>query len=499
MKTALPVNGIDLSRAVDAVFINSPLKNYDLAPRLNDFTLPVLGLGYIATYAKSKGLNVGVLDAESLGLGISKIIQIVNELKPRWIGLNLLAPTYRHSLEILRGLNPDIMVMLGGHQAKAMPLEILADHRIPRIDAMILGEAEYRVAAILQSTDARAVLPKVRWRDKTHGANEGHSNPADKTPWLAPTIDELPFIDRSFLHNDPFPSESGHLEANLVGSRGCPYDCSFCGAAKSVNPDISIRARTPENIAQEMQTLAEQRGVSAFRFVDDLFLANTAFINRCLPYFCDRGTGQKFVWDATGRINILSRASDSMLDLLKQTGCREIAVGIESGSPRLLEYMGKRISPDMTARCVTRLTARGINVKGYVILGFPTETITEMNETVHHVEKLWNATDDHPGHFRCSAFEFRPYPGTPEWQRLLKTGKYTADQLLLYEHVDLTDNSRYREMLERDEFNFSVNQQFGEAPVSLVRQRLAELMTRQKQRLPHVGKSEDHVQRLSMN
>ena len=248
-----------------------------------------------------------------------------------------------------------------------------------------------------------------------------------------------------------------------------------------------------------MKALAERQGVSAFRFVDDLFLASPAFIKKCLPYFCDQGIGQKFVWDATGRINILSKAPDSTLDLLKQSGCREIAVGIESGSPRLLEYMGKRISPDVTARCVTRLTARGINVKGYVILGYPTETITEMNETVHHIEELWNATDDHPGHFRCSAFEFRPYPGTPEWHRLLKTGKYTADQLLLYEHVDLTDNSRHREMLERDEFNFSVNQQFGEAPVSLVRQRLTELMTRQKQRLVPVGKSEDHVQRLSMN
>jgi hypothetical protein len=161
--------------------------------------------------------------------------------------------------------------------------------------------------------------------------------------------------------------------------------------------------------------------------------------------------------------------------------------------------MGKRISPEMTTQCVARLTAKGINVKGYVILGFPTETIAEMNETVRHIEGLWNATENHPGRFRCSAFEFRPYPGTPEWQRLLKTGKYTTDQLLLYEHVDLTNNNRFREMLDRDEFNFSVNLQFGEAPVSLVRQRLTELMTRQKQRLLHVGKSPEHVQRLSMN
>jgi anaerobic magnesium-protoporphyrin IX monomethyl ester cyclase len=56
--------GVDAMRSVDAIFINSPLKNYDIATRYNDFTLPVLGLGYIATYACHQGLNVAVLDAE---------------------------------------------------------------------------------------------------------------------------------------------------------------------------------------------------------------------------------------------------------------------------------------------------------------------------------------------------------------------------------------------------------------------------------------------------
>lgn len=46
--------GADPSRPLDAVFVNSPLKDYDAQPRHNDFTLPVLGLGYIATAAKAE-------------------------------------------------------------------------------------------------------------------------------------------------------------------------------------------------------------------------------------------------------------------------------------------------------------------------------------------------------------------------------------------------------------------------------------------------------------
>src|SRR5439155_4214701 len=66
--------GVDTTHSIDLMLINSPLKNYDFSPRYNDFTLPVLGLGYIATYARQAGFNVAVLDAEALGLGISRIL-----------------------------------------------------------------------------------------------------------------------------------------------------------------------------------------------------------------------------------------------------------------------------------------------------------------------------------------------------------------------------------------------------------------------------------------
>lgn len=143
------------------------------------------------------------------------------------------------------------------------------------------------------------------------------------------------------------------------------------------------------------------------------------------------------MWDATGRINILNRMSDDMLELLKLNGCREVALGIESGSERLLTYMGKRITPDMTRSIVRRLTEHGINIKGYLILGFPTETRDELRATVRQVYDLWDIADGQPGRFRASVFEFRPYPGTPEWHRLLATGKYKAQQLLGYTAVDL--------------------------------------------------------------
>lgn len=106
-----------------------------------------------------------------------------------------------------------------------------------------------------------------------------------------------------------------------------------------------------------------------------------------------------------------------MLELLRLNGCRAVALGIESGSERLLKYMGKRITPEMTRSVVHRLTEHGISIKGYFILGFPTETREELNATVRQVFDLWDIAEDKPGCFRASVFEFRPYPGTPEWHR----------------------------------------------------------------------------------
>ncbi|GAA2670654.1 MULTISPECIES: hypothetical protein [Actinosynnema] len=78
------ITGANLKHPLDALFVNAPLRDYAERPRVNDFTLPVLGMGYLATYAASQGFNVGVLDAEAHGLGINHTIDIVNQAAPRW-------------------------------------------------------------------------------------------------------------------------------------------------------------------------------------------------------------------------------------------------------------------------------------------------------------------------------------------------------------------------------------------------------------------------------
>lgn len=144
--------------------------------------------------------------------------------------------------------------MLGGHQTRALTQEILKDEKIPRIDAMIIGEGELRVAKILENLENRKCLPLTYWKDNSGQIGYGVCK-GDASKWLVPDINALPFVDRKFLTNDPFKSEDGSIEANMVGSRGCPYDCSFCGAARSVTEDVKPRRRSSINILEEQKDL----------------------------------------------------------------------------------------------------------------------------------------------------------------------------------------------------------------------------------------------------
>ncbi|MFF7130454.1 radical SAM protein [Streptomyces sp. NPDC008240] len=499
------ISGADDTHTLDALFVNAPLRDYSRRPRTNDYTLPVLGMAYIATYAKQAGFNVGVLDAEAHGLGIAQTAQIVNEATPRWVGMNLLAPTYQMSAQIADRLDPGIALMVGGHHAKALPARILADPRMRHLRALVIGEGELRVAALLEDEQRRRELPDVLWRDPLLGTTGmGIADTRTKARLLGPDINSLPYVDRAFLPQDPYraaPSVSdrrlaawrgsqwlaaaavhGHMEANIVGSRGCPYNCGFCGAAWSANPDVKIRVRSPENILGELDALHDEYGVTAFRFVDDLFLGVRDVIYEHMKAFAEHRIGEKYVWDATGRINILDRLTDQDLDVLVSNGLREVALGIESGSDRILKAMDKRITAEMTERVTRRLLQRGIGVKGYFILGYPGETRIDLDATVRHIRNLWDLADRSPGSIRASVFEFRPYPGTPVWKTLTEEAGHHPDELLAYGDVDLTQNGADESMRQRDEFNFSVGIQFGDVPLEDIRATLAMLTREQHER-----------------
>ncbi|MFA6076469.1 MAG: radical SAM protein [Candidatus Paceibacterota bacterium] len=411
----------------DLILVNSPIRDYTDEERQETEQLPAIGLGYIATVCEKAGFNVGLLDVEVNGLSPEKAAEIINESNPRWVGVNMLTPTFPLAKRIIANINKGIQIEVGAAHSKALSEKILRDSEIGhKIDLIVLEDGELISKGLLEGKNP-SEMGGVAYIDKSSGQYIEHrGDPEGK--WIPKDLDALPYLNRKFFKNGIIKSE-GRLEANIVGSRGCPFSCPFCAGAKEMLI-FGIRQRSIENIVQEIKNLKEQ-GVTAIRFIDDLFLSSPARIKQFFKLMTEAGLNEHVVWDATGRANILSKLDKETLELMARSGAREISIGVESGSQRMLDLMNKGIKPEMVRSAIVNLASVGIRTKTYFMLGIPSETEEEAKESVAFMHELRNLArktvaenpltptgKQNEAQSRGSMFIFRPYPGTPFSEQL---------------------------------------------------------------------------------
>jgi radical SAM superfamily enzyme YgiQ (UPF0313 family) len=134
-----------------------------------------------------------------------------------------------------------------------------------------------------------------------------------------------------------------------------------------------------------------------------------------------------------------------MMDDLKESGCRELFIGIESGSERIREKIHKEGTVDHVISVVSAILNAGIDVKGYFMYGFPSETIEDFDMTYSLAAELKKISANTQGNFRCSVFQFRPYHGTQLYAEILGSGR-DIDSINANESLNL--------LHRRSQFNF---------------------------------------------
>jgi radical SAM superfamily enzyme YgiQ (UPF0313 family) len=488
----------------DIVLVNSPINDYKRIPKPDTEELPAFGLAHIATECEAAGFNVGVLDAETLALTPEETAKTLNEVNPKWVGINMLTPTYSLARRIVVNLREDIPVIAGAAHAKALPEKVLRDPLIgEKIKVISLEDGEFITRGLLENISPED-MEGVAYLDH-HG--DLIIKPYDtQNKWIPRNLDGLHFADRKFLPGDPFESQ-GRRETNIVGSRGCPFNCSFCAGAREMLM-FGVRNRTPQNLINELAVLKEQ-DINSVRFIDDLFLANKKRMAGFFKNMIETGLNNHFVWDATGRVNTLSKLDDNTAEMMALSGCREIAIGIESASPRVLQLMDKSIDPDMVVETVSKLSKVGIRIKGYFILGYPSETKYEMGKTVEFMHNLRslarNTIYDNPitpqgtvnmGQFRGSMFEFRPYPGTPIYNFITGKSEWPEEfrapgrEIPIYSEDDVINSFRpvYMDGLEeRQKHNYTTDHPFTEAMPYEIQEMIADAMITQREDMEKHG------------
>jgi len=464
-KLDLPGTAPGTAGCLDLVLLNTPYFDYEIFPHEPYPSLPPIGLGYLATYLHSQGFGVALLDAEHYGLTPAEISEVVNSLAPRFLGVNLLTPTYGLTRSLLREIDPRIRIVVGGPHVDAMDLKAFRDLGRGQPFYAVLGNGEFKLAALLEGVEDRGRIPGVatysegRFTTVPDAPNDNHWNPRD--------LDALPFLNRSFLPTDPFYSED-RIEANVLASRGCPFHCTFCaGASSSVR---SVRRRSAENLLAEIEELRESSGVSAIRFVDDLFFPSSSLLAEFSRLRRVSAGAAGFAWQSTARVDLVNKGGETLATALAVSGCRQLSLGIESGSPRIQAYIHKGVLPDDARRVVRLLSRAGIRASAYFVVGFPGESEAEIRSTFELFRELRTLSARIMGRpsrsrFRANIFQFLPFPGTIEWQRLLAAGYHEEELLTSFEPVLL---SRLEDQRMRRRWATSL--QFSElTPESLLR------------------------------
>lgn len=389
------------------VLINSPLF-WERTNEEEEYLSP-LGLGYIATYLKKVGLEVLLLDSVKERLGVEDILKQVSEIKPEFVGINVFTQNYELVQYIIEKMSIQCECFVGGQVVKSI-YETILDWKTSNKVNIIIGEGELIIPAI--------VLENCKEKPIEHLDNKFVYKVDMNSQYFPEDISKI-YLDRSFLKDEIINNHYGEKGAAIITSRGCAYDCAFCGGARGLNKDISIRMKDVESVKHEIAEICDlYPDLKSIRILDDLFLRNETSISQAADIFQEFS---QLHWRGMVHVLSLIKCLDK-IQLLKNCNCKELFVGIESGSNTIRKRINKLGDISSVISVIRELLIHGIDVKGYFMYGFPDETQEDMEETYKLACELRNISEKCEGTFRPSVFQFRPYHGTRLYNEILEKG-----------------------------------------------------------------------------
>jgi radical SAM superfamily enzyme YgiQ (UPF0313 family) len=341
-----------------------------------------LGVFYLAAYLRQHGCRVDVIDAEARGLPPEAIVAHLRQGGFDGLGISTTTAIFHRAVELARIVKralPRLPVIAGGPHVSALPLESLSG--CEAFDYAIPQEGEESLRETLEMIEAGADPAKVKGlvyrRD-----GQVVSNPA--RPYIE-DLDSLPFPayelipDLTVYHPPPFNYRNRPV-ANVITSRGCPNECTFCAKATFGR---GVRMRSAENVVEEIETLLRRYQVREIAFVDDTFTILPDRIHQIFELAARRGL--RFPWSCKTRINAVD---EELLRYMKTNGCWYVAFGVESGDEEILKEIRKNIQLADVERVIELSNRTGLVTKGYFMIGHPKESLRTIEATVRLATRL---------------------------------------------------------------------------------------------------------------
>lgn len=383
---------------------------------------PPLGLAYIAAFMESRGYEVSVLDALSLGInnvehigdrvrvGLSEtqITARIRDLRPAVVGIGAayssLAADSHAVAKLVKQVDPAILVVAGGAHASALPAMVLHDDNI---DVVVVGEGEVTFLEVVEAWkkgNGIHGIPGTVVREESGVV----VNPQRK---FIDNLDDLPFPARHLLPMDVYANRPSFIRdysmrqprTTMISSRGCPRNCVFC-SNHSVWRHV-WRQRSAVSVVDEIELLVDRYHIREIAFMDD----NLTLNKQRMMQICDEIIKRKIdiKWSTPNGVAIWT-LDEEMLDKMKQSGCWKLTFGIESAAPETQDFIGKKIDLDMADRIIRYANKIGMWTHSTFVIGFPYETMESIQKTIDY---SLNSDLDIAVFFIAS-----PYPGSRLYQ-----------------------------------------------------------------------------------
>lgn len=331
--------------------------------------LPPLGLLYLAAALEQAGHQVRVIDLHLPGEDRS-LVERVCAGAPQVVGLSTLAPALplvqRLAHQLRRRLPRQTLLLAGGPDATTRP-GLYAD--LGCFDAIMVGEAEQTLVQLCQ---AWPEVPRMRGVLVPGDPLDLLQRPAKVDPNAVPLPARHLLPLARYRGGPAFKRQ--RRSTSLFTHRGCSYSCTFC--EKGVH-DGPVRYRSAEGILEEVRRIQRDHGICDIRFIDDVFLLNQRRVHQFLDLVLS--SGERFSWISTARADLLT---EPLLWKLKRAGCYRLELGIESGSDRVLALVNKGMTRQQAVEALRMCRRVGMESITNFILGFPSESEDEIQQTV---------------------------------------------------------------------------------------------------------------------
>ncbi|MCP2519633.1 B12-binding domain-containing radical SAM protein [Candidatus Aminicenantes bacterium AC-708-M15] len=369
-------------------------------------TLPPLGLLYIGAILEKNGINVKIVPSDVLNLGWNDIKKEILDYKPDIIGVTSTTENRFQSFKVVKIAKrtfPKALTVLGGPHA-SMAAEDTLSH-LPELDVVVRGEGELTMLELCEKWNGRrdeAILSSIQ------GISYRIDNRIFSNPSRPPIhdLDSLPFPARHLVPDEKYklyvniPGKGKYKVANIMTSRGCPFNCNFC--ATPINWGRRVRMRSPENVVAEIEYVIEKYGAKFIWFFDDTFNANPKRVSDICDLIIKKNLD--ISWSCEVRVDLLDKA---LLSKMKKAGLHYLFFGIEAGSERVRrEIIHKNIDIQDVENVVEWCNELNIIPTIFFIFSHPTETWEEAKETIYLMEKFKTKAD-------LSSAILHIYPGTP--------------------------------------------------------------------------------------